>query len=206
MYRPRHFDVSDRATLLEQIRKEPFGVLFSQVDQRLVASHVPFLLETGDGGDVLFGHVARPNEQWRDFDGRREVLVVFSGPHAYVSPAWASPEKTVPTWNYVAVHVYGVPRIVEDPTSVRRRIDELVAEHEGRRDRPWASEQLPDELVGGLLRGIVAFELVVDRIEGKWKLSQNKSEDDRRGVVQGLEAEGGAPGWDVAREMRKELP
>ena len=206
MYRPRHFDVSDRAELLEQIRKEPFGVLVSQGGQGLVASHVPFLLERGEDGDVLFGHVARPNEQWRDFDGQSEVLVVFSGPHAYVSPAWASPEKTVPTWNYVAVHVYGVPRIVEAPAVVRQRIDQLVAEHEGRRDRPWASDQLPESLFGGLLRGIVAFELVIDRIEGKRKLSQNKSEADRRGVVQGLEAEGGAPGWDVAREMRKERP
>ncbi len=204
MYRPKHFDVEDLDLLHGLIRAHSFGTLVSNGEDGLVASHIPFLLDPDEGASgSLFGHVARANPQWRDFDGRSDLLVTFQGPHAYVSPAWMEAETSVPTWNYVAVHVYGRPRIVEDSDRVRASIERLVAANEAPRVNPWTTTDAPPSFVDGMLRGVVAFDLPIDRIEGKWKLSQNKSPADRRGAIDGLEAEGGTPGCEVAEEMRK---
>lgn len=204
MYRPRHFDVDDIARTHAMIEEHPFGSLISRDESGLVASHIPFLLDRAVGElGSLFGHVARANDQWQSFDGAREVLVLFQGSHAYVSPAWMPGERNVPTWNYLAVHVYGRPRVVEDPEVVRARIESLVAANEASRSAPWTTADAPADFVDGMLGGIVAFDLPIDRIEGKWKLSQNKSEEDRAGAIAGLEREGGTAGCEVAQEMRK---
>ncbi len=203
MYRPKHFDVDEISRLHELIREEPFGTLISPDSAGLVASHVPFVLRAGGDLGTLFGHVARSNAQWKGFDGATEVLVTFQGPHAYVSPAWMESESNVPTWNYIAVHAYGRPRILESPTVVRERMNELVAQSERSRSLPWTIEDAPADFVEKMLRGIVAFDLEIERIEGKWKLSQNKSEADHQGALDGLEAEGGEAGAEMAREMRR---
>jgi len=127
--------------------------------------------------------VARPNPQWQTFDGSRQALAVFSGPHAYVSPTWfAAP--AVPTWNYAAVHAYGCPRVLEGAAATRDTVERLVREH----DTAWRLDAQPAEFVAGMLRGIVAFEMPIERLEGKLKLSQNRPASDRPGVVRALRA------------------
>lgn len=206
MYRPKHFDEPHFERLHEFVREQPFGTIVSQGEAGLEASHVPFLIDAvPDSPGRLFGHLARANPQWRAFDGEAECLTVFQGPHAYVSPAWMESASNVPTWNYVAVHAYGRPEVIEDPDRVRAGIERLVATSEAFRSSPWATGKAPADFIDGLLRGIVAFDLPIDRIEGKWKLSQNKSEADRRGIIRGLEAEGGEASSDLARVMRDRL-
>lgn len=207
MYRPKHFDESDAERMHAMIREHSFGALVSAGDRGIVASHIPFTLDSECGAlGSLFGHVARANDQWRAFDGDAEVLVIFQGPHAYVSPAWMPGERNVPTWNYVSVHVSGRPRLIDEPDIVRARIEGLVATNEASRTKPWKTTDVPADFVDGMLGGIVAFDLPIDRLEGKWKLSQNKNDADRRGAIAGLEAEGGLAGCDVAKEMRRTLP
>jgi transcriptional regulator len=126
--------------------------------------------------------VARPNPQWRFFAPDRPVLVVFSGAHTYVSPSWYEQHPSVPTWNYVAVHAYGVPRVVQDPGRVRALLERLVRTFEEGRPDPWRMDSLSDTYIEGMMRGIVAFEIPIDRLEGKAKLSQNRSADDRARV------------------------
>lgn len=206
MYRPKHFDVDDLARMHAMIREHSFGTLVSQHESGPVATHIPFLLDPARGPrGCLVGHVARANDQWRSFDGNTEVLVIFLGPHAYVSPAWMDSERNVPTWNYTAVHAVGRPQVLDDPDVARTRIEELVEANEGPRTKPWTTRDAPEDFVDGMLGGIVPFDLEIDRLEGKWKLSQNKSEADRLGAIDGLENEGGASGCDVAKEMRKTL-
>ena len=147
------------------------------------------------GFDRLRGHVARANPVWQALSETDEALVVFQGPQAYVSPNWYPSKhqhgKAVPTWNYAAVHVYGVPRRIEDPARTSELLDRLVANHERGRDAPWRSE-LPESFRAGLEAALVGFELEIDRIEGKFKLNQNQSAADQRGALAGLRAEGRA--------------
>jgi transcriptional regulator len=191
MYVPAHFDASDPAWCRDLIRREPFGVLVT-VDAAGApfATHLPFLVDEGPGPlGTLLGHVARANPQWRDLAGR-PALAIFAGPHAYVSPSWYGTHPSVPTWNYVAVHAYGVPRLVEDPERVDALLGRLVATHEDGRAAPWRFASLPADYLGGMRRGIVAFEIPLDRLEGKAKLSQNRGAADRARVRAALAASG----------------
>ncbi|MGH7266366.1 MAG: FMN-binding negative transcriptional regulator, partial [Candidatus Rokuibacteriota bacterium] len=183
MYVPRHFDASDPGRCHALIRAEPFGTLVA-VDEAGApfATHVPFLLDADRGPlGTLLGHVARANPQWRLFSSR-PVLALFQGPHAYVSPAWYEAHPSVPTWNYVAVHAYGVPALVDDSARVKAMLGRLVEVNEAGRPDPWRFDALADDYVGGMLRGIVAFEIPLDRLEGKAKLSQNRGAGDRSRV------------------------
>jgi transcriptional regulator len=167
-----------------------------------VVSHLPFVLDpaTGQHG-TLYAHVARQNPQWQDFDGSREVLAIFQGPHGYISPRWYRPGNAVPTWNYATVHAWGVPRIVEDPAAARRQQSALTAAYEGDRSDAWSLDTQPDAYIEGMLHGIVTFELPIARLEGKYKLSQNRSSEDRTGIVAGLRATGSAGDAELARLM-----
>jgi transcriptional regulator len=183
VYVPRHFDASDPGRCHALIRAEPFGTLVS-VDEAGApfATHLPFLLDADRGPlGTLLGHVARANPHWRLFDAR-PVLAVFQGPHAYVSPAWYEAHPSVPTWNYVAAHAYGVPAILEEPARVTALLGRLVETHEAGRPDPWRLDSLAEDYLGGMLRGIVAFEIPIDRLEGKAKLSQNRGAGDRARV------------------------
>ena len=179
MYIPKPFAVRDRAALAGIIRDNPFGLLIGPADRAPVATHLPFLL---DGGRLV-AHMARGNPHWRSFAGGGEALAVFSGPHAYVSPRWYETAPAVPTWNYVAVHVYGVPRIIEDSGETRDILDRMTAEFE---DGTWTLGSQGEEYAGRMIRGIVAFEIPLARMEGKLKLSQNRSLADRKGVIAAL--------------------
>lgn len=196
MYVPKPFRVDDRDLLDAVVRDNPFGLLIGTMDGAPFATHLPFLLD----GDRLLAHVARGNPHWRSIDGRTKMLAVFSGPHAYVSPRWYAAGPAVPTWNYVAVHVYGEPRIVEDATSVRGMLDRLVDTYEA---GAWTVGDQDSDFVDGMMRGIVAFEMPLTRIEGKFKLSQNRSAADRRRVAAALGKSSDAAAVQVARIMRR---
>src|SRR5438093_1563819 len=175
MYVPEAFDASDRAWCHALIRAESFATLVT-VDEvgAPFATHLPFLLDARRGPlGTLLGHVARANPHWRHLAAAhasgRPVLVVVQGPHAYVSPAWYHVHPSVPTWNYVAVHAYGLPALIEDPARVKALLTTLVQTHEAGRPAPWTFESLPEAYVDGMIRGIVAFEIPIDRLEGKAK-------------------------------------
>jgi transcriptional regulator len=195
MYVPEPFAETDRDTLFDLIEANAFGLLVTVEDGVPVASHIPLILDRAGGEHgTLLAHVGRANPQWRGFDGKTEVLSVFQGPHAYISPGWYDPANpAVPTWNYAVVHAYGVPRIVEDPAHVRAQQEALVARFEAGRDEPWSLDSQKADYVEGMLKGIVAFEIPVARLEGKFKLNQNHPEGNRRGAIRGLRAEAGDP-------------
>lgn len=184
MYIPPYFNVEDRETQYALIRAHSFGLLINQVDGAPFATHLPFVVQ----GDTLVAHMARANPQWQSFDTVAEVLCVFQGPHAYVSPSWYQGDKVVPTWNYSAVHVYGVPRIVADPMEVFELQKRLVDANEQGMPEPWRLEDVDRDYIDSMLRAIVCFEIPITRIEGKAKLSQNKSAQDIVDTVAGLRA------------------
>lgn len=194
MFIPKQFAMQDRSALDAVIRANPFGLLVGQIEGQPYATHLPFLLD----GDRLLAHFARGNPHWKAIDGSAQMMAVFSGPHAYVSPRWYETGPAVPTWNYVAVHVYGAPRRIDDPELVRNILDRLVEEFEG---GAWSLEGQDPDFIGRMSRGIVAFEMPVERIEGKFKLSQNRPAGDRRRVIAELEG-GGEMNVALARSMR----
>ncbi len=211
MYVPKAFRLDDRAAIEEIVAACDFGLLVTAVEGRLQATHLPLLLERGeDGSDRLLGHVARANPQWRDLAALSasggEALAVFQGPHAYVSPTWYGPAaegRSVPTWNYLAVHAYGRPRLIESPEAVRALLARLSAHHEGSGSGAWSLARLEETRLEGLMRGIVAFELPVARLEGKAKLSQDKAADWRAGVIEALDTADGGLARGTAAWMRR---
>lgn len=182
MYVPNHFAETDLPILQGFIEQNGFGLLISQVDGAPFATHLPLLLDRSDGSPgTLLGHVARANPQWRSADGQT-ALAVFSGPHAYISPTWYEAEQVVPTWNYVAVHVYGRLRLVPEPAAVLEIVEKLVRVYEHGREPAWQFDADSD-FARKMLAGIVGFRLEITRIEGKWKLSQNHPADRRKKVA-----------------------
>ncbi len=193
MYIPKDFALDDPARIAGLIQGYNFGLLISaRPDGAPVATHLPFLYDPARGSrGTLTAHMARANPQWREFAALREAgleaLAVFSGPHAYVSPAWYGPGDAVPTWNYVAVHAYGTPKLLED-AAVRPMLEALVAAHEAGSAKPWSIANNDEAYMARMQRGIVAFEIPVARLEAKAKLSQNKDVPTRREVAEALRA------------------
>jgi transcriptional regulator len=201
MYIPKPFSIEERAALHAMIRRDSFAALITtDADGAPFATHLPFLLdaEAGEAG-TLRAHMARANPQWRHFEAGREALVVFQGPHAYISPSWYAPQPAVPTWNYEAVHAYGVPRLL-DEAGLKTLLYATVAHYEGGGEEGWRFEMGP-EYVEQMMRGIVGFEIPLARLEGKRKMSQNRSETDRRQVAAALSASGRAGDREVAERM-----
>jgi transcriptional regulator len=203
MYVPASFAEPNTARLHDFMRRNSFAVLTTQCDGGLIASHVPILLdaEAGPRG-CLLGHMARANPQWRRVDG--EVLVIFSGPHTYVSPSWYREEGTVPTWNYVAVHVYGTFQIVEDRPALLGILRKSVQTYEASRPDPWVFDESAGP-VETMLKAIIGFRIEITKLEGKWKLSQNHSEERRRRVVRALEAQTDEDSKGIADLMKETL-
>lgn len=186
MYVPEPFRADDRATVLEVIDAYPFAALITPEGGDVMISHVPLLLSRRERGwGVLSGHVSRANPHWRRFDGERGCVAVFLGPHAYVSPSWYAEGPAVPTWNYLVVHAYGRPTLREDPRETSAHLDELVARHEAA-----GAIDVPESFRRSLEKGIVGFQLEIERVEAKFKLGQNRSEDDRAGTIRALEQAG----------------
>ena len=183
MYIPGAFAVADQATLFDFMEGHGFATLISVVEGAPFATHLPMLLDRDR--NLLLGHVARANPHWRAFDGLREALVIFHGPHAYVSPSWYASALAVPTWNYAAVHVYGAARVLADEDHLEQILTRLVDKYEGATETAWRYD-LPDEYRRNLLHGIVGFEVPIARMEGKFKFGQNRSAEDRRGMQEHL--------------------
>ncbi|MDE2579003.1 MAG: FMN-binding negative transcriptional regulator [Hyphomicrobiales bacterium] len=192
MYRPPLFSVEDERAFFALIDAHPFATLVTNGPGGLMANAIPFVVD--QKRRVLRGHVARPNPVWKEMDGAREALVIFSGPDAYVTPSWYETKresgKVVPTWNYAQVHVYGAARAVHDPVLLRAFVEQLTDNRERLRASPWRVGDAPDDFIEMQLRAIVGVEIALTRIEGKWKASQNRNDADRAGVAAGLRAEG----------------
>lgn len=190
MYQPDHHR-EDRTDIQHAlIKAHPFGLLISYGAEGLLANGLPFLLHRDDGPlGRLQAHIARANPQWRGLDGQ-EVLVVFQGPQAYVSPSHyatkADSGKVVPTWNYIMVQARGTARVTADSVWLDDQVATLTDRHEGGRPAPWQVSDAPRPYIEAQLRGIVGLEVQITRLEGKWKVSQNRAEADRRGVAEGL--------------------
>ncbi|TAM76708.1 FMN-binding negative transcriptional regulator [bacterium] len=189
MYVPQHFLVSDGATLRELIDHHAFGLLVTAGDGLPFATHLPFALHRGEGEHgTLYAHMARANPQWRAFTGGGQALAIFQAEHGYISPAWYEAPESVPTWNYRAVHAYGKPRIIDGDDEVRRVLDELVEIHESPRSDRWSMQGVSEEYLARMRQAIVAFAMPIERLEGKFKLSQNRPQADREHVMQVLAA------------------
>jgi transcriptional regulator len=202
VYLPPAFTEARPEVLIEHIERYDFAMLVSHGERGLVASHIPLLIEPRDDALYLQGHLAKPNPQVADLKEGGEVLAVFSGPHAYVSPRWYASGPAVPTWNYAAVHAYGAVRAIDEPAWLRDFLRRLSERHEADTAAPWRMEDQPARYMEGMLNGIVGFEIHVTRLEGKFKLSQNRPAADRPRIIAALEAAGGADAEGVARLMR----
>lgn len=203
MYMPKDFAVTDRQTQLDFIREIGWGYLTGMVDDAPCVTHLPFLLEENEGRETLVAHMARANPHWQSFASGKPQLVVFPGPHCYISPSWYQSKKAVPTWNYTAAHVYGVPSVVEDPELIYQRQQKLVAHYEAQLETPWRMEDVDKDFIDGMLRAIVSFEMPIDKIECKFKLSQNRTPEDRASVIETLNASNNASSLAVAALMQR---
>jgi len=194
MYQPEHFKEHDTAVLHRLIQETGMGVLIMADEAGIEANHIPFYLDTGAGNamGVLQCHVARANPVWQRLEKSKRVLVVFQGPDAYVSPSWyaskAETGRVVPTWNYLAVHVEGEARIVQDEAWLRHQLHHMTDQQEAGQKEPWSVSDAPEDFTDRMIQAIVGIEIVIDRISGKRKASQNQSQANRSGVRNGLEA------------------
>src|SRR5690348_823388 len=203
MYLPKDFKEESVPVMHEAIRQAQLGTLITLGPDGMEASHIPMLVDPEPAPfGTLRGHIARANPQWRRAIAGAEALAVFLGPDAYITPAWYETKrqigKVVPTWNYVAVHAYGPLTFYEDADRLLALVTKLTETHEAGRDQPWAVSDAPKDFIAGMLKAIVGFELPIARLEGKWKMSQNRPAADRAGTIAGLTAEGDAKEVAVA--------
>ncbi|PQZ57083.1 transcriptional regulator [Bacillus sp. MYb209] len=199
MYIPKYFTIQDEETKYEIIEQNGFATLFSQHNGAPYATHLPLLLDRE--ARILYGHFARSNEQWKD-SGNQQVLAVFQGPHSYISPSWYETNKAVPTWNYVAVHVYGELEIVEDEQELIDSLQDLVHKYENPKST-YSLNDVDPNYIEGLSKGIVGFKIKISKIEGKAKLSQNHSVERRGLVIEELEKVGSEGSRGIAGLMKK---
>ena len=192
MYIPK-FNEENRLDVMHAlIETQPLATLVTVSNSGLIATHLPMVLARSEGPHgTLRGHLSRANSQWRNLNPSIEALAIFSGAHHYISPSWypekAEDGKVVPTWNYAVVHAYGPLKIIEDPAWLLSHLNTLVTQHESSFPTPWKTSDAPSDYIASQIKGIVGLELPITRIEGKWKVSQNKSERTLHAVEQGLE-------------------
>ncbi|MBV9826435.1 MAG: FMN-binding negative transcriptional regulator [Alphaproteobacteria bacterium] len=207
VYLPPAFTESLEEVLVAFIEQHDFGTIVSQSERGMIASQIPFLIERRADRVFLLGHIARANPQGADLLPGGEVMVLFQGPHTYISPSWYQAGPAVPTWNYATVHAYGTPRTVDHAGWLRDVLQRLSERHEGREPAPpWRMQDQPEPYLAGMLKGIIGFEIAVERLEGKFKLSQNRPAGDRPRIIAALEAREDADSHDVARLMREREP
>jgi transcriptional regulator len=205
MYLPPAFREDDLGTLHAFVQQYSFATLITQHDGVPFASHLPMLLQPqASPYGTLIGHMARANPQWQDFATGQETLVIFQGPHAYVSPSWYAVHPSVPTWNYAVVHAYGTPQVITDRVALYDILQELVQTFEAPSATPWALA-VPDEYLQSMMQGIVGFRMAISRLQGKYKLSQNRSPEDQRRVTVALQAQGDALSTGVAALMEQRV-
>ena len=190
MYLPDQFAVQDVAELHVLMRARPFAALVSAGPAGLYASHLPTVLKQEGSHGVIECHLARANPHCKELGEAGEALMIFQGAESYITPNWyptkADSGKVVPTWNYAVVHAYGRSEVKDDVEWLRRHVGELTAQQEQSEPKPWAVTDAPERYIDVMLRGIVGFRFVITRLEGKWKMSQNREIKDAEGVVSGL--------------------
>lgn len=200
MYTPSHFKQEDLAVLHEAMERIGFVSLVTSTSEGLLATQAPVLVDRERG--VLRGHIARANLQWKLAMPDARALAIFSGPNGYISPNWYATKRehgrVVPTWNYIAIHAHGHVRFSEDRDLLLDIVTRLTDKHEARSEQPWRVSDAPAEYVESMLKAIVAFEFHITRLEANWKLSQNRSEEDREGTIEGLSERNEL----IAEEMR----
>lgn len=205
MYIPPSFNIEEFDKLTAVMQQHSFATVITHAEGAPFASHLPLLFHPQRGPHgTLFGHLARANPQWRHFANGEAALAIFQGPHAYVSPSWYASEVAVPTWNYVTVHAYGRPRIIEDETELWALLQELIDFYEAGLPQPWRGD-LPAAYKAQQMKAIVGFEMPLSRIEGKFKLGQNKSAADRQSLYQALRCSPAADDQKLADIMQSEL-
>ena len=209
MYLPELFRVEDVAQMHALMRARPFAALVSAGPSGLFASHLPTVLKDEGRYGVIECHLARANPHCRDLAGG-EALMIFQGAEGYITPNWypskAEGGKVVPTWNFAAVHAYGRPEVVNDADWLRRHVTELTAQQERDQPRPWAPSDAPASFIDTMLRGIVGFRFAITRLEGKWKMSQNRTPQDREGVVNGLTLRDRGDDREIAELIARQRP
>lgn len=199
MYIPRRYEEKDTEKIFEFIRENSFGLLISVKDGIPAGTHIPLLLErNAEGKDILMGHISRANEQKYTLEDGAKVLAVFAGPHAYISPRWYT-KMTVPTWNYISVHIYGTVKIVEG-AALHAALSRLVNNYEQHLPQPVTTEEIPEKTYQDNFRGIVGFEIVIDEIQAAYKVSQNRDEKSYHTVIEELEK-----GDEIAKGVAKEM-
>jgi transcriptional regulator len=201
MYTPANFKNENIDEVKSFIEANSFGILVSSLDSKLLATHIPLELYTKDDGSaVLQGHISRANPQWKNFQTSGEVLAIFPGPHAYISASWYD-HLNVPTWNYIAVHVYGEIRIIEGEELIAS-LSKMTHKYEKGSKNPISVEGMPSEYVLKQLKGLVGFEIIITDIQSAYKLSQNRDDTNHQNIVSELENRGDAQSLEVAKEMR----
>jgi transcriptional regulator len=201
MYTPPYFKITDESVAHDIIKEHGFATLFSQHNGMPFATHLPLLLNKEK--THLYGHFARPNPQWKEIESQT-VLAIFHGPHCYISPSWYETDKSVPTWNYVTVHVYGEIELVEDENEVMESLQELVMKYEAP-DSSYKLEDLDSKYLAGMSKGIQGFKLNITKIEGKAKLSQNHPTERQERVIEQLEQNPHANEQEIALWMKRNL-
>ncbi len=205
MYTPPAFAQSDQAKLHDFIEQHSFATLVTADHSTATASHLPVLLEREAGSHGrLIGHMARANPQWRGADGN-QALAIFGGPHAYISPSWYESKNVVPTWNYAAVHAYGTFRVIDNKAQLLEIVSRYVDFYEQESEIPWSLQSADADFVDKLLDAIIGFEIEIDRVEGKWKLSQNHDVARRSRVIRALRKAGGDNREQTASLMSQTL-
>lgn len=210
MYVPAAYEESKQEVLHALIRAHPLGAWVTLVDGEITVNHIPFVLDADRGPHgTLVGHVARANPVWKGFSRAVSSVVVFQGAESYISPSWYPSKqvhgKVVPTWNYVTVHARGIPIAIDDELWLMRHVEQLTAIHEATQMLPWRVTDAPADYIGSLLQQIVGIEIPIEALQGKWKISQNRSRTDRQGVVEGLRAKGGAASNEMAELIARTI-
>lgn len=201
MYIPKHFKIDDESTIYDLIEKYSFATLFSQHKGEPCATHLPLILNKSD--NALYGHFALPNEQWRDAENQ-QILVIYQGPHSYISPSWYETMKAVPTWNYVSIHVYGKLEIIEDQKVILDSLNDMVKKYESP-DSAYNLSDVDPNFIEGMSKGIVAFRINITKIEAKAKLSQNHPVERQELIIKQLENTSNQENIQVASLMKKNL-
>jgi transcriptional regulator len=191
MYTPKYHALTDASRMHTHIAEHPLGAWVCTAHSQLIANHIPFVLDVQHGAHGrLLGHVSRANPVWRELAGGASSVVMFMGPHAYITPSWYPGKhqhgKVVPTWNYVTVHAHGVANAIEDTDWILDVITRLTDAQESKRAAPWKVSDSPSAYIEKMLRAVVGIEITIKRLEGRLKVSQDEDEQDRLGTVEGL--------------------
>lgn len=203
MYIPKHFLVEDEAEKIAFIRSNSFGILISNHENEVVGSHIPMHIETENNQIRILGHVSASNLQWKSFEENESSLAIFQGSHAYISPSLYEEKQSVPTWNYSAVHAYGKIIIITGSEAKTQILEKMIRDYEPDYLEHW--QNFPNEFKEKMLKGIVAFEMVVTKLEGKFKLSQNKTMEDQKNVADHLLNAQSEVISDVGKAMKDRL-